>query len=298
MTATAGTTVGGRRHATPRSGGVSHHFTIDVEEYFHVSALERAVSRAAWEEMEPRAAASTADLLDLLDAYDTRATFFVLGWLAERSPGIVREIARRGHEVASHGWDHRRVTGQQPDELRESIRRSKRFLEDLCGGEVAGFRAPSFSITRGMEWALDLLLEEGYRYDSSLFPVRRSGYGYTGGRRDPHWIDRPGGRIAEFPPATLRVAGINLPAAGGAYLRLLPFGLVHGALSSASSRRTPATLYVHPWEWDVDQPRFPVPMPTRVRHYGGLRRTWGRMERLLGSFRFRPIRDSLEELHS
>ncbi|UCF19737.1 MAG: polysaccharide deacetylase family protein, partial [Gemmatimonadota bacterium] len=148
-----------------------HHFTVDVEEYFQVSAFESQVARADWDKLESRVAVSVGRLLELLGRYDTRATFFVLGWVAQREPDLVKEIARAGHEVASHGWDHRRVTSQSPAEFRESIRRSKQLLEELSGGHVLGFRAPSFSIVPGCEWALDVLVEEGYRYDSSLFPV-------------------------------------------------------------------------------------------------------------------------------
>lgn len=272
---------------------VTHHFTVDVEEYFHVSALEPYVPRAAWNGYESRAGVSMMRLAELLATRGVRATLFVLGWLAQRQPGLIRDLARAGHEIASHGWDHRRVTAQRPAEFRESVRRTKRFLEDLTGEPVLGFRAPSFSIVAGAEWALDMLLEEGYVYDSSLFPVRRPGYGYAGGRRDPHFIERPAGRLAEVPPATLHWLGMNLPAAGGAYLRLLPPALVHAALRQAERRGVPATLYIHPWEVDPAQPRFPVSWPTRIRHYGGLGRTESRLRRLLERHRFQPIARTL-----
>src|SRR5690606_33124136 len=229
-------------------------------------------------------------------AHGARGTFFVLGWIAQRYPGLVRRIADAGHEVASHGWDHRRVTHQSPAEFRESVRRSKLWLEDITGRPVLGFRAPSFSIVPGREWALDVLVEEGYGYDSSLFPVRRPGYGYAAARRDPHWLDRPAGRIAEVPPATLRRLGVNLPAAGGAYLRLLPLGLIRAALRDAERRGEPATFYIHPWELDPGQPRVPVPWLTRARHYGGLGRTEERVRRLLAEFSFRPIGETLPAL--
>ena len=185
---------------------------------------------------------------------------------------MVRAIARAGHEVASHGWDHRRVTEQSPEQFRDSVRRTKRLLEDLAGAAVLGFRAPSYSIVAGCEWALDVLVEEGYRYDSSLFPVRRPGYGYAHGARDPHWLERPAGRLAEVPPATLRVLGVNLPAAGGAYFRLFPYALVASALRAFERRGVPGTFYIHPWEIDPEQPRFAVPAMTRMRHYEGLDR--------------------------
>src|SRR5205809_5307804 len=182
----------------------AHHFSVDLEEYFQVSAFESLVARSAWEGLESRVAGQVARLLDLLAQHDARATFFVLGWVAERHAELIRTIARAGHEIASHGWDHARVTAQTPLQFRESIRRSKGVLEDLTGAPVLGFRAPSFSIVPGREWALDILIQEGYRYDSSLFPVRRPGYGYSNGRPDPHWLQRSVGRLVEVPPATLR----------------------------------------------------------------------------------------------
>lgn len=269
--------------------GLAHHFTVDVEEHFQVSAFEPHLPRDRWDSMESRVAANVGRLLALLDAHGARATFFVLGWVADRQPDVVRAIARGGHEVASHGWDHRRVTQQTPDEFRLSVRRTKAVLEELAGAPVLGFRAPSFSIVAGREWALDVLLEEGYRYDSSLFPVRRPGYGYAAGGREPHWLERPAGHLAEVPPATLRVAGVNLPAAGGAYFRLLPYALVRAALRDCERRGVPGTFYIHPWEADPGQPRLDVPRLTRLRHYGGLRRTEPRLKKLLREFRFTSI---------
>lgn len=298
----------GRRKDSPRLGGepgtcvapgggvCAHHFTVDVEEYFQVSAFESRVRRSDWDEFESRVADGVARLLDLLAEHEARATFFVLGWIAERQPGLVRSISDAGHEVASHGWDHRRVTEQGPSEFRDSVRRTKSVLEDLTGWPVFGFRAPSFSIVPGREWALDILIEEGHRYDSSLFPVRRPGYGFPNGRRDPHWIERPPGRIAEMPPATLRVAGCNLPVGGGGYFRFLPYGCLRAALRDAQRRGVPATFYIHPWELDADQPRLDVPWMVRMRHYTGLGRTVGRLRRLLGEFRFTAISDTASRL--
>lgn len=275
---------------------VAHHFTVDVEEYFQVSAFESRVPRARWSDLESRVEANTIALLDLLAEREIRATMFILGWVAERHPGLIREVAAAGHEIASHGWDHRRITQQGPEEFRDSVRRTKSCLEELTGTPVMGFRAPSFSIVPGREWALDILLEEGYLYDSSLFPVRRSGYGYPGGVRDLHWLERPVGRLAEVPPATLRRWGANLPAAGGGYLRLLPLGLIRAAFRDAEQRGVPATFYIHPWELDPAQPRLPVSWPTRVRHYSGLGRTADRIRSLLREFHFQPIAATLNAL--
>jgi polysaccharide deacetylase family protein (PEP-CTERM system associated) len=276
---------------------IEHHFTVDVEEYFQVSALEPFVARDSWEHRERRLAVGMDRLLRLLDDGGASATFFVLGWVAERDPEIVRRMVASGHEVASHGYAHRRVSTMTPDEFRVSVRRSREILEDVTGAPVTGYRAPTFSILPGSEWALDILLEEGYRYDSSLFPVPRPGYGTVASApRDPYWLTRNGTRLLEVPPATLRRFGTNVPAAGGAYLRLLPYGLTRLAIREAEARGVPATLYVHPWELDPEQPRLPVPLSVRLRHYGGLSRMEGRLERVLRDFRFRPIARTVQEM--
>jgi len=277
----------------------AHHFTVDLEEYFQVSAFESSVARSDWEDFEPRLVRQVVPLLEILARHDARATFFVLGWVAGRQPELVRTIARAGHEIASHGWDHVRVTSQTPAQFRESIRRSKNLLEAITGDPVLGFRAPSFSIVPGREWALDVLIEEGYRYDSSLFPVRRpgGGYGYPNGSPDPHWLERPNGRLAEIPPTTLRWCGLRLPAAGGAYFRLLPYGVVRAAFRQCERRGVCGTFYIHPWELDAAQPRLDVSWVTRVRHYGGLRRTAPRLQRLLADFRFTSVRDTVASLN-
>lgn len=272
----------------------AHHFTVDVEEYFHASALASVAPASRWENLESRVEASTMTLLELLAERRARATFFVLGWVAERRKRLVRALAAAGHEVASHGWDHRLITDSRPAEFRESVRRSRAVLEEVAGAPVRGFRAPSYSIVRGCEWALDVLVEEGYRYDSSLFPVRRRGYGYAAGAREPHWIERPAGRLYELPPATLRRAGASLPAGGGAYFRLLPYALVRAALLEHERRGVPGTFYIHPWELDAGQPRLAVSRLTRIRHYGGLAGTLPRLRRLLAEFRFRSIAETYD----
>jgi len=274
----------------------AHHFTVDLEEYFQVSAFESRVARSAWERFESRVVGEVAPLLELLSRHEARATVFVLGWVAERQADLIRTIARAGHEIASHGWDHARVTHQTPLQFRDSIRRTKEVLEEITGAPVVGFRAPSFSIVPGREWALDILIEQGYRYDSSLFPVRRPGYGYPDGQPDPHWLERPAGRLAEIPPTTLPWCGLRLPAAGGAYFRLLPYGVVRAALRQCERRGVPGTFFIHPWELDPAQPRLDVSWFTRVRHYGGLRRTVPRLERLLAEFRFTAVRDTVAAL--
>lgn len=273
----------------------AHFFTVDVEEHFQVSAFERVIRREDWPRHESRVARNVHRLLEILARHDVRGTFFTLGWIADHRADVVRAIVGAGHEVASHGYGHERVVTLTPAEFREDVRRAKRVLEDVSGTAVMGYRAPSFSIVPGREWAFDVLLEEGYRYDSSLFPVRRSrSYGYPGAPTIPHWIDRPSGRLLELPLATVRWLGQNLPAAGGAYFRVLPYGLVRSAFREATRAGRPGVFYVHPWELDPDQPVVPTRWMTRLRHRVGLRRTARRVERLLREFRFTSIGAELE----
>jgi polysaccharide deacetylase family protein (PEP-CTERM system associated) len=268
---------------------VEHLFTVDVEDYFQVNGFERSVSRNDWDRFPSRVEQSTDLLLDLLDRKGMAGTFFTLGWVAKKAPDLVRRIAAAGHEIASHGWWHRKVTDLNADQFREEVRSSRAILEDLSGQRVSGFRAPSFSIVPGREWAFDILLEEGYRYDSSLFPIRRPGYGYPGANPDPHLITRPAGTLLELPPATTVFGGVRVPAGGGGYFRQLPYRLFHHAFHQSQARGISGMFYIHPWEVDVDQPRIPVPLVARMRHYGGLHRTLPRLEQMLGEFRFTSV---------
>jgi polysaccharide deacetylase family protein (PEP-CTERM system associated) len=272
---------------------IKHHFTVDVEEYFQVAAMEPYVDRADWPKIGARVEIGTRQLLSLLAAHSATGTFFTLGWIADKHPQLVRDIAAAGHEVASHGWGHERVTTLTPDQFRISVRDSRKILEDVSGQRVRGYRAPSFSIIRGGEWALDILLEEGYTYDSSLFPIFRSGYGYRGGPQDPYVIRRASGELHEFPPTTLGVGKVLVPAGGGGYFRLLPYALAKRAFRSTETRKVPGTFYIHPWELDPDQPRLPVSWKTRIRHYGGLQKTIPRLEQLMSDFRFQSIAETL-----
>ena len=269
--------------------GPSHFFSIDVEEHFHVSAFDRVLSQTAWDRQPSRVEASTDRLLDLLARHEAKATCFVLGWVAERKPALIKRIAAAGHEIAAHGWWHRKVTQLRPEELRREVRDAKHLLEDLSGREVNGFRAPSFSIRPGGEWAFDVLLEEGHVYDSSLFPIHRPDYGYPSAPPVPHVIRRAAGNLLEIPLATTVIGGARLPAAGGGYLRHFPLALVRRALREHEAKGIPAMFYVHPWEIDPGQPRIPAPWLTRVRHYRGLARTLPRLERLLTEFRFTSV---------
>lgn len=282
-----------RAFVTDPRPAVRHHFTVDVEEYFQVAALAPVVPRGSWEHRASRLDIGMRALLELLDAQGVHGTFFVLGWIARQHPAAIRALAESGHEIASHGWGHERVTSLSPDEFRASVRDSRAELEDLSGRPVFGYRAPTFSIVPAVAWALDILVEEGYRYDSSLFPIRRPGYGWAGGGRDPYLLHTAAGPLHELPPATRKLGPMTLPAGGGAYLRLLPYALVRSAFHEAESRGKPATFYIHPWELDPEQPRLDVPLRTRIRHYGGLRRTVPRIRRLLAEFDFQPIADTL-----
>lgn len=271
-----------------------HFFTVDVEEHFHVSAFDNVVRRDSWDQQPGRLDVTIPRLLALLSQHEVKGTFFVLGWVARHRPSVVRAISAAGHEVASHGFLHQRVNTQTPEAFRADIRRSKGVIEDVTGLAVRGYRAPSFSITPGFEWAFDILVEEGFVYDSSVFPVRRRGYGYPGAPRDDYPIVRPAGKLREFPLATARLGGVTMPAAGGGYLRHFPFWIVRRAFQEATERSKPATFYIHPWEIDPDQPRLPVGRLTRLRHYRGLGRTMSLMERLLTQFRFTSIASFLE----
>lgn len=274
----------------------SHFFTVDVEEYFQVKALESAVSREEWTSRPSRLAGSIDALLGLLDRHNARGTFFILGWIAKHRPEVVLAIAKAGHEIASHGFWHERVTSLDQQGFREDVRSSKQALEDLIGAEILGYRAPSFSIVPGGEWAFDVLVEEGYRYDSSLFPIHRHGYGYPGSPRAPHVIERAAGRIAEFPLATTSILRYPVPAAGGGYLRQFPLAIIRRAFREASERGEPATFYIHPWEVDPDQPRLSVSALNRLRHYRGLGGTLERTDLMLREFRFDTIASYLPHL--
>jgi polysaccharide deacetylase family protein (PEP-CTERM system associated) len=276
----------------------SHFFTVDVEEYFQVKALESVVRRDEWLSQPTRVANSIDTLLASLERSGTRGTFFVLGWLAIHRPEVVRTIADAGHEIGSHGFWHERVSTLDPATFREDIRVSKAALEDLIGTAVLGYRAPNFSIIPGCEWAFDVLIEEGYRYDSSLFPIRRHGYGYPAARSVPHILRRQNGLLAEFPMATTSIFTYPVPAAGGGYLRQFPYAVIRRAFQEATDRGEPATFYIHPWEIDPGQPRLPVSSLTRIRHYRGLDGALARVERLLEEFRFGTIASYLPQLEA
>lgn len=269
---------------------VINAMSIDVEDYFHVSVFDGIVPRAAWSGMESRVVNNTERLLDLFEEFEVRGTFFVLGWVGERYPELVRQIAQRGHEVASHGYAHRLVYDQTPKAFREDVRRAKALLEDASGRPVHGYRAPSYSITPRSLWAIDVLIEEGYQYDSSIFPIRHDRYGIPVSDRRPYRIDRNAGSIVEVPGSTTQVGPMNLPVAGGGYFRILPYWWTRWGIERVNRlEQRPAVFYLHPWEIDPDQPRLEAGRLSRFRHYRNLPETERRLRQLLTDFRFDTI---------
>lgn len=273
-----------------------HVFSVDLEEYFQVAAFDGHVARSSWDDLPERVTECTDRLLDLLAEHSVLGTFFTLGWIADRYPDLVRRVADAGHEIASHGWWHRRITRCTPDEFRTEVVDSRRILEDVAGVRVYGHRAPSFSLVPGYEWAFDVLIEAGYSYDSSIFPIHRGDYGYPSADPEPHYVRRSAGRILEIPLATTSVAGWRLPAAGGGYFRHLPYGLTRRAFAEHERDGTSGMFYIHPWELDPEQPRLDVPWLPRWRHYGGLGRTFPRLRRLLSEFEFGSVEQVYPEI--
>jgi len=271
--------------------------SFDVEDYFHAHAFSGIVRFEEWPSLEERVVTNTRRLLDLLDEYQVAATFFTLGWVAERHPSLIREIAQRGHEVGSHGYAHRLVYAMTPAEFRADTARAKAAIEDAIGAPILGYRAPTFSITRESLWALEILHSEGFRYDSSIFPIVHDRYGIPNAPRFPHKIALPEGReIVEFPLSTIPVAGQRIPVAGGGYLRLIPYPLLRAALRRINVREgRPAIIYLHPWEFDPEQPRLPVGPLTRFRHYVNLRTTQVKLTNLLTDFRFGSLSQVLRQ---
>jgi polysaccharide deacetylase family protein (PEP-CTERM system associated) len=268
--------------------------TVDVEDYFHVSVFDGVISRENWSRQHSRVEASTDRLLSVLAEHGVRATCFILGWVAERHPRLVRRIADAGHEIASHGYWHRLVYTQTPEEFRDDIRRARLVIEDAAGTQVRGYRAPSFSITAQSLWALDVLAEEGYAYDASIFPIRHDRYGMPGAPRHVFRVRCAAGEIVEVPGSAISVAGTNLPVAGGGYFRLMPYAWTKWGIERLNRRDgQPAVFYLHPWELDPDQPRLPANALGRFRHYRNLHRTEARLRSLLSDFRFGRLADVL-----
>lgn len=256
--------------------------TIDVEDYFQVSAFAPHIPRSEWPVRECRVERNVASILAMLDDHDTKATFFTLGWIAERYPGVVREIVANGHELASHGYGHERASDQTPESFYADINVAKLLLEDLSGCEVKGYRAPSFSIGERNLWAFECLERAGYHYSSSIYPIQHDHYGMPSAPRHAH----PIGNLLEIPATTLRFFNRNWPASGGGYFRLMPYGLSRWMIERINRvDNMPAVFYFHPWEVDIEQPRIPgISAKTRFRHYLNIHRMESRLRRLLADF--------------
>lgn len=278
------------------SGGPRYILSVDVEDYFQVEAFARNISRREWDQWPSRVVANTYRALDLCDESGARGTYFTLGWVARKFPQLVREIHARGHELACHSFWHRPVFSLTPDEFREDLRDACDAIEQASGAAVLGYRAPSWSITQKSLWALDILAEEGFLYDSSIFPIHHDIYGIAGASRVPYCYEAGGDRqLIEFPPATVRIRGMNLPAAGGGYLRILPFQFTKWALRRMAREGAPAIIvYFHPWELDPDQPRIASRWKSRFRHYTNLSAMAPRLRSLLKDYSFQPFCELLE----
>lgn len=269
--------------------------SIDVEDWYQVSDFESVVCFSEWERYESRVMQNTRKILDLFARYNIRGTFFILAWNAERFPQLVKEINAAGHEVATHGYAHRLVYTQTPEEFREDLRRSLDILQNITGKSVIGYRAPSFSITKESIWALDILLELGLHYDSSIFPLRDKLYGIADSHRFPYVVRQDGARdLVEFPMSTVRMRQTNLPLAGGAYFRLLPYSFFRWGMRKLNREGRPAVLYLHPWEIDPEQPRIAARGKRGYSsHYWNLQATEKKLTRLLQDFAFAPMREVL-----
>jgi len=278
---------------------ITNVLSVDLEEWFQVSNLAGAIARDGWDDLPSRVAGATHRMLDDFDAHGQRATFFTLGWVAERQPKLVREIAERGHEIACHGYAHELVYQLGPARFRADLRRARTAIEQAVGQRVHGYRAPSYSITRASLWALPILVEEGFAFDSSIFPIHHHRYGIPGFAREPLRLTLSGGgSILEYPLTTLRLGPLTLPMAGGAYLRLLPAWLFRWGFGSLARSGFPTVLYLHPWEIDPGQPVQDVSRRIRWNHYHNLDRMQARLGALLGRFRFAPMGEVLAGLEA
>ncbi len=274
--------------------GVLNAMTVDVEDYFHVSALAESIRRDDWASMEYRAEASTDRLLAMFDEFGMKSTFFVLGWVTKKSPALVRRIHAAGHEIACHGLTHELVYNQTPDLFRRETAESKALLEDAIGAPVLGYRAASYSITAESLWALDILCELGFTYDSSIFPIAHDRYGIPGASTRPGRLRTPNGsHIVEFPLSTKPLLGMRIPVSGGGYFRLMPYWFTRWALRSLNADQQSFAFYLHPWEIDPQQPRVPASLLSRFRHYNNLDVCERRLRSLLGDFRFTTMQNLL-----
>ena len=270
-------------------------FTIDVEDYFQVEAMSAVISRDSWAQREYRCERNVARLLEMLAERKIHGTFFILGWIAQRSPQLVRDIAAAGHEIACHGMSHKLIYKQTREEFRDETRKSKALLEALTGKPVLGYRAASFSIVQSSLWALDELIDAGFTYDSSVFPIRHDNYGIPDAALEPYEIVAPSGRkLVEFPMSIVNWGKLKLPVSGGGYFRIFPYWVTRKSLARINEReQRPFVFYLHPWEIDPGQPRIAASLKSRLRHYTNLSRCEARLGRLLDEFAFAPMREVL-----
>ncbi len=274
--------------------------TVDVEDYFQVSAFENSINRSSWDSLPHRVSNNTNKILDIFGELSLKSTFFVLGWVAERYPDIVKRMSNEGHEVCCHGYGHERITTLTPEIFLDDITRSRKLLQDISGQSVDGYRAPSYTITNQTLWALDALIEAGFSYDSSIFPIHHDVYGIPGAQRFPHIIEREKGTLKEFPPSTIEFSllgkNMTLPFSGGGYLRLLPVSLMSKAYNHLEKAGHPSTLYFHPWEIDPDQPRMQGSLKSKFRHYINLATTESKLRYLFARHSFAPMSVVLKEV--
>ncbi len=266
--------------------------SVDVEDYFHAEVFSGVVDRARWDGYTSRVEPNTRRLLEMLAKLNVHGTFFVLGWVAERFPALVREIAAGGHELACHSYWHRLIYKLEPAEFREDTRRAKSVIEQISGRAVSGYRAPTYSVIDRSVWALDILTELGFTYDSSIYPIHHDRYGMPGAPRGPFRFQTPSGPMTEFPLTTFRLAGNNMPVGGGGYLRLLPRLYTRLGLQRVQKEGLPIVIYIHPWEIDGEQPRLPVSLKSRLRHYTNLSRTFDRLESVLQEGNYTSFQES------
>jgi polysaccharide deacetylase family protein (PEP-CTERM system associated) len=269
-------------------------FSVDVEDYFHASALSAGVRSRGLENLEHRVLNNTHRILQILSDRSVHGTFFVLGWVAERYANLVREIQSEGHEIACHGYSHSVIYKQTPELFRDETQRARKLLEDITGAPVVGYRAASFSITKDTLWALDVLAETGFLYDSSIFPVHHDRYGIPDAQLEPHVLHLPnGGSLVEVPMTVTKLGSLSIPVSGGGYFRLYPYWLSRKAARKVNAAGRPWVFYVHPWEVDPGQPRLDVSWFSRFRHYNNLHKTESRLRRLLADFRFESMQSYL-----
>ncbi len=263
-------------------------FTVDVEDFYQVSAFEKFISRSDWEDYPQRILESLPRILDVMAEFETLGTFFILGWQAEKHPELIRKIADAGHEIGFHSFSHALIYEMNRSDFQEEVRRGKKLLEDVTGKKVEAFRAPSFSVTKKSLWALDVLAEEGFRYDSSIFPIYHDRYGIPDAPREIHVRETEYGKIWEFPPSAVAFRGMNLPVSGGGYFRLYPYTVTRHFLSEINRKEgRPFMFYVHPWEVDPGQPKLPFgSRATQFRHRVGLGRNLAKIRKLLRDFSF------------